>query len=150
MKRWTQEIRVQFAGAGAASAVVPALAYAAVRTLAKLLTALAPMSGLVALAMTLVWLASALYVFAVITWQRDDNWLAAGIIIALTLFCGGLIADLVARVAQTEQMGSALLATLEMSIGLLVRSIILAPLSGGFVFGARWLTSEARRSGALT
>ena len=128
------------------SALVPAVAYAAVRTLAKLLTQLAPMSAFTALLTTLFWLAAAIYVFGVVTWQRDDNWLGAGIIIGATLFCGGAIAELVGHVVQPGSLGETVVATGTSLVGLLVRSLILVPLSGVFVFGARWLTHEIRRS----
>ena len=139
------ELRVAFDDEGA-SAMVPAVAYAAVRTLAKLLTQLAPMSAFTALLATLFWLAAALYVFGVVTWQRDDNWLTAGIIIGATLFCGGAIAEVIGRVVQLGSFGETVTATTGALIGLFVRSVILVPLSGACVFGARWLTHEIRRS----
>jgi hypothetical protein len=139
------ELRVVFDEEGA-SALRPAVAYAAVRTLAKLLTQLMPMSAFTALLTTLFWLAAAIYVFGVVTWQRDDNWLGAGIIVAATLFCGGAIAELVGRVVQPGTFGETMIATGNGLVALLVRTLILLPIAGLFVFGARWLTHEIRRS----
>jgi hypothetical protein len=139
------ELRVAFDNEGP-SALLPAVAYMGVRTLAKLLTQVAPMSAFTALLATLFWLAAAIYVFGVVTWQRDDNWLGAGLIVAATLFCGGTIAELVGRIVQPGSFGDAMVAAGASIVGLLVRSLILAPLSGLFVFGARWLTHELRTS----
>jgi hypothetical protein len=139
------ELRLVFDDEGP-SALRPAIAYVAVRTLAKLLTQLAPMSAFTALLTTVFWLAAAFYVFGVLTWQRDDNWLGAGIIFAATLFCGGAIAELIGHVVQPGALGEVIMATGTGLVGLLIRSLILAPLSGGAVFGARWLTHEIRRS----
>lgn len=139
------ELRVEIDDEGP-SALLPALAYAAIRTLAKLLTQLAPMSAFTALLTTLFWLAAAIYVFVVVTWMRDDNWLGGGLIIGATLFCGGTIAEIIGRMVQPGALGEAVVATGTAIVGLLVRSLILVPLAGGAVFGARWLTHELHRS----
>ncbi|HEY7234118.1 MAG TPA: hypothetical protein VH539_08200 [Gemmatimonadaceae bacterium] len=138
------EIQVQFARLGAKSALGPALAYTGVRAFSRLLTALVPTSGLLALLGALLWFASVLYLFVFITWQRDDNWLAAGIIIGSTLFGGGLFADLIVRLYDTGSPTQAVLSTATNSLGLVLRTIALVPLSGGCVAGARWLTTEIR------
>ena len=144
------EIRIQFSPEGVASAVFPALAYAGMRTLTRVLTAIVPTSALLALLASLLWLGAALYLFVVVTWNRDDNWLAAGIIIGSSLLCGGLAADFIVQMIATGSLGQAALAAADASIGLLVRTIILVPVSGGFVAGARWIAAEIRRSGAWT
>lgn len=143
------ELRVEIDDEGP-SALAPAVAYAAIRTLAKLLTQLAPMSAFTALLTTLLWLAAAIYLFVVLTWMRDDNWLGAGLIIGATLFCGGTIAELVGRMVQPGPLGELVFATGSAILGLLIRSVILVPLAGGAVFGARWLTEELRRSDVLS
>jgi hypothetical protein len=131
------------------SALLPAVAYAAVRTLAKLLTQVMPMSAFTALLTTLFWLAAAIYLFGVLTWQRDDNWLGAGLIFAATLFVGGAIAELIGHVTQPGGFGVAMVAIGSGLVALLVRALILVPLAGLAVFGARWLTHELRSSGVL-
>jgi len=132
------------------SAMVPLVGYAAVRTLAKLLTQLAPMSAFTALLTTLFWLAAAIYVFGVVTWKRDDNWLGGGIIVAGSLFIGGALAEIVGHVVQPGAIGEAVVATGSALVALFIRSLILAPLSGLFIFGARWLTEELRSSDVLS
>jgi len=136
------DIEIEFSSAGIASALVTAVGYAGVRTLAKLITAIVPQSAVLALLAALMWLAAALYVFFVMTWQRDDSWLAAGLVIGLTLLCGGVIADLIAELVTTASLTQALMGTASAALGLLVRTLLLVPLSGGCVFGARWLTRE--------
>lgn len=132
------------------SALPPAIAYAAVRTLAKLLTQLAPMSAVTALLTALFWLAAALYVFGFVTWKREDNWLGGGIIVAGTLFVGGALAEIVGIAVQPGAFGNALVNAGSSLVGLFIRSLILAPISGLFVFGARWLTEELRSSDVLS
>ena len=138
------ELQVQFARLGAKSAIGPALAYAGVRAFSRLLTAFVPTSSLFALLGALLWFASVLYLFVFITWQRDDNWVAAGIIIGGTLFAGGLFADLLVRLYDTGSPINAVVSTVTNSLGLVLRTIVLVPLSGGCVAGARWLTTEIR------
>ena len=143
------EPRIEFDYEGP-SVMVPFVGYAAVRVLAKLLTQLAPMSAFTALLTTLFWLAAAIYVFGVVTWKRDDNWLGGGIIVASTLFVGGALAEIVGHVVQPGAFGEALVSTGSALVALFIRSLVLAPLSGLFVFGARWLTEELRSSDVLS
>jgi hypothetical protein len=142
------QLRVEFDNDGT-SAMFPVVAYCAVRMLVKLVTALAPVGAIISFLSALVWLAAVVYLFVVLTWYRDDNWLGAGVIMAATFFCGGLLGDTIVRVVQTASIGDALFAIASMMVGMLIRALILIPLSGGFVFGARWLTVEARRSDVL-
>jgi hypothetical protein len=142
--------RVEFDANGGRSALFPVVGYCAVRALAKLMSALAPMGAIVSLVSALIWLAAAVYLFVVITWYRDDNWLGAGVIIASTFFVGGLVGDTIVRVVQTASVGDALYAIASMMLVMLIRAVVLVPLSGGFVAGARWLTAEARRSDILS
>ena len=140
------DFQIKFAREGAASAMRPALAYVALRVFAKLLTALVPTSAVLALLGALIWLAAAIFLFFAVTWHRDDNWLGAGLIFGVSLLCGGLLADFCSRFVETWSLGEASMALMSALIGLLIRTIVLVPLSGGFVFGARWLTTEIRRS----
>ena len=144
------DVRIEFARADAESALLPALGYVAVRAVARLLTALLPMSTFVALLAALLWFAAALYLFVVVTWQRDDTWVAAGIIIGATVLCGGVVADCVSRLIGPDPLGKALLASAGAALWLVLRAVVVAPLAGGFVAGARWITGEVRRSGVWT
>lgn len=130
--------------------LLPAAVYTMVRTVAKLLTTLAPMSATAAFLTSLLWLVAAIYVVGVVIWLRDDNWLGAGLIIAATIFCGGVVADLAGRLVMPADIGAALLGAASNAVTLLIRALILMPLAGGVVAGARWLTNELKRSGALS
>jgi len=143
-----QGIRVEFTSEGAAPVVMPALAYTGVRVAAKLLTAFVPMSAAMAFLTTILWLAAALYLFVVVTWQRDDNWLGAGLLIAGTFLVGGLIADAFGVVLAPASFGDAVLGVGAGFTQMIVRALLIAPLSGGAVAGARWLTNELIRSTA--
>ena len=141
------QFQVQFSDEGLGSALVAAVAYTVIRILAKLLTAFMPTSVVLALLGALMWLGAALYLFVVVTWQRDDNWLAAGLLVGVSLLIGALIADFVASVVDTSSVSGAALATSSAVVGLLLRTAVIVPLSGGLTAGARWLTDELRRNG---
>src|SRR3954454_10678682 len=104
------KLRVEFDSNGHASAIFPVIAYCAVRMLAKLISAFAPIGAVISLLSAVIWLAAAIYLFVVLTWYREDNWLGAGFIIATTFFCGGLLGDTIVRVVQTASVGDALYA----------------------------------------
>lgn len=142
--------RIEFDGPDAASVLLPAAVYTMVRTVAKLLTTLAPMSATAAFLTSLLWLVAAVYVIGVVTWLRDDSWLAAGMLIALTVLCGGVVADLAGRLVMPAGIGAALLSAASNAAVLALRALILMPFAGGVVAGARWITDELKRTGALT
>jgi hypothetical protein len=139
--------QIQFSDEGVGTALLSAVAYTVIRILAKLVAALAPTSAIVALVGALMWLGAALYLFIVVTWQRDDSWLAAGLLMGVSLLVGAVIADFVSGVVDTSSVSAASLATANAAIGLLLRTIIIVPVAGGLTAGARWLTSELRRNG---
>ena len=144
------DFRIEFDGPEAASALLPAAVYTMVRTVAKLLTTLAPMSASAAFLTSLLWLVAAVYVFSIVTWFRDDSWLAAGMIIALTVFLGGVVADLAGRLVMPAGLVAGLVGAASATATMFIRALILMPLAGGVVAGARWLTDELKRSGALS
>ncbi|HEY2378233.1 MAG TPA: hypothetical protein VGH98_19810 [Gemmatimonadaceae bacterium] len=144
------DIQIQFSRDGVGSVVVPGLAYAGVRTLAKLLPSIVPTSATLALLGALLWFAAAIYLFFVVTWQRDDNWLAAGLLIGLVIFGGALAADFLVGMLDMGSLARSMPGMLESSVGLILRTLVLIPASGGVVAGARWLTAEIGRGGAIT
>lgn len=144
------QFQLQFSDEGLGSALVAAVAYTVIRILAKLLTALAPTSAILALFGALMWLGAALYLFVVLTWQRDDSWLAAGMLMGVSLLLGAVIADFVTSVVDTSSVNAAALATGSAAVGLVLRTLVIVPLSGGLTAGARWLTGELRRNGVTT
>jgi hypothetical protein len=142
------ELKVRFDEPDATPALLPALIYVGVRAVARLLTTLAPLSAAMALLTSAVWIVVAFFLFAVLAWWREDNWLGAGIIFASTVLCGGLIAELMGRVLLPGPLVEAVIAMGNASMWMAFRAIILVPLAGGAVAGARWLTHEGRQSGA--
>lgn len=143
-------MQFKFSDEGLGSALVAAGAYTVIRVFSKILTALAPTSAILGLLGALMWLGAALYLFVVITWQRDDNWLAAGILMGVSLLVGALVADFISGVVDTSSVTGAVLATTSASVGLVLRTLIIVPLSGGLTAGARWLTSELERNGVIS
>ncbi|HKW49568.1 MAG TPA: hypothetical protein VJN70_19080 [Gemmatimonadaceae bacterium] len=144
------QLQFKFSDEGLGSALVAAGAYTVIRVFSKILTALAPTSAILGLLGALMWLGAALYLFVVITWQRDDNWLAAGILMGVSLLVGALVADFISGVVDTSSVTGAVLATTSASVGLVLRTLIIVPLSGGLTAGARWLTSELERNGVIS
>src|SRR5436189_6194747 len=92
---------------GAASPLVPALTYAGVLSVANTVTALVPGSLLIGVIGLLAWLTALLFLFVVVTWFRDDDWLSAGFLLGLTILVGGLAADVVARTVATHELADA-------------------------------------------
>jgi|SRR5690349_4893619 hypothetical protein len=138
--------QIQFSEEGVGTALLSAVAYTVIRILAKLVAALAPTSAILALLGAFMWLGAALYLFIVITWQRDDSWLAAGLLMGVSLLVGAVVADFVSGIVDTSSISAAAFATANAALGLLLRTILIVPLSGGLTAGARWLTSELRRA----
>lgn len=131
--------------AGSASPLVPALTYGGVLTVANLLLGLAPNNVVVVLLSLLAWVAAALFLFVVVTWYRDDDWLAAGFLLGLSVVLGGLVAEVIARVVATGSLGEAVFVAASASMALLVRAVIFVPLCGGVVTVARWTTRAIRK-----
>jgi hypothetical protein len=128
------EIEELVARARRPSPVLFALPFAVVLTLANLLGALWPGSALLAFVAILIWFPTALALFALVTWARDDEWLTAGLIVGLTPVVARLMFELITR--------NDLFTTAAPSLGLLVRAVVAVPVCGGVVFGARWLTKQ--------
>ena len=130
--------------AGAASPLVPALLYAGAIVVANLLGGLAPDSVPAAILVLLLWAAATLFLFVVVTWYRDDDWLAAGFLIGVTITLSAWVADALLGVLATGSLGGAILGAAGATLALIVRGVILVPLCGGAVALARWLTRRRR------
>lgn len=79
--------------------------------------------------------------FATVTWFRDDDWLAAGVLITLTVYAGVAIKGML-TVAFHGGIGPAALWGAVTAGGAIVYAIIAAPLAGGMVALARRLTAS--------
>ena len=130
---------------GAASPLVPALTYGVALAAANLLLTLAPTNLAAGLLAVVAWAVAALFLFVVVIWYRDDDWLAAGFLLGLSLVLSGVIADLISRTVVTHSIADAVFMAAGASMGLLVRAIILVPLCGAIVAAMRWATRLFRR-----
>ena len=110
-------------------------------------TALAP-NTLSTLIMLAIWPAVSLFLFIVVTWFRDDDWLAAGFLIGIPVLLGGFIADVVAQTVVGLSVGAAVLRAPSVILAVGIRSIVFVPFCGGVVTLARLITKRVRRSEA--
>ena len=139
-------LRSQLRRLGAGSPLTPALAYTAVVVVANLLASpldhtVHPARALLALLM----LAAAwVFLFVIITWYRDDDWLAAGFLLVVTLMLGAFVADSVVEIVRDRSVGATLLKVPGMLLAFVVRTVIGAPIAGGIITLARRLTGRGR------
>ena len=134
------KLRDIFQRAGAARPIVPGATYAAATIASEAMLALAPENPWVALVAVVLWLAASLFLFIVVTWFRNDDWLEAGLIIGLSVVIGGTFAQAVGMSITERSIGAILLvltANPGMFLLVIVRLLILVPLSGGAVTLAR-------------
>ena len=107
-------------------------------------TALAP-NVVSVLIMLAIWPAVSVFLFVVVTWFRDDDWLAAGFLIGIPVLLGGFIADVVAQTVVGLSVGAAVLRAPTVILAIGIRSIIVVPFCGGAVTLARLITKRIRR-----
>lgn len=119
--------------------------YCVVLTLVNVLASIAPESIIAALVVVLVWLAAAVLLFVIVTWFRDDDWLAAGFLLGLTLLVSAVVSDTVVFTVKTGSIAGAVFQAGTASMRVLIRAIILVPLSGGVVALARWISARVGR-----
>lgn len=129
---------------GAASPLVPALGYGGCILASSLLVAADPTSVLFAILALLLAAVATIALFAIVTWYRDDDWLAAGFLFGLTTMISGAVADVVVGMIQTGSIGGAVLTSVGMLFALGVRSLIAVPMSGGIIALARAVTRKIR------
>ncbi len=132
--------------AGAASPLVPALIYTAATWLANGVATLAPTNVLLVALTALIWLVVGLVFLIVVVWVRDDDWLAAGFLLGVTLLLSSWTADIVAECITKGSLVPVLFAAPRMLLGTVVRGIISVPVLGGLVALLRWLTRLIRPS----
>jgi hypothetical protein len=126
--------------AGAASPLLPAIAYSATVLVTGVALRLVPDNVAVALLSVLLWLGASLFLFVVVTWYRDDDWLAAGFLVGMTVVAGGWLADVLTQVLFARSLMPAIVSGPTAFFGVAARAIIAVPVSGGIVALARWIT----------
>jgi hypothetical protein len=127
-----------------ASPLVPALIYAATACLANVVATLAPKHSPLIVLAAILWLVVALVFLTVVVWYRDDDWLAAGFLLGITLLLSAWSGDVVAQSITLGSIGPALLAAPAMMFGIIIRALIGVPLLGGLVALLRWITRAIR------
>jgi len=129
-----------------ASPLVPALGYTAAVWFASLVGTLAAQTWVLLLAALGLWVAAGLLLFIVVIWFRDDDWLAAGFLLAMTLLLSAWTGDLLAVVVKGRSLGPAVLAAPGILLGVVLRTVLGVPIMGGLVASLRWLTHRRRET----
>ena len=137
-------MRTAFERLGAASPLVPALGYAAVAGLANLVTTVAPEEPLLLVAALLAWAAAGVTFLIVVIWFRDDDWLAAGFLISVTLLVSAWIGNIAAEVVRLQSVAPVIVGAPAMVLGVMLRGAIGIPIFGGIVALLRRLTRKGR------
>jgi hypothetical protein len=103
-----------------------------------------PDSLLLATLSLLLSVSALLALFVVITWFRDDDWLAAGFLFGITIMLAGAAADVVVGIIQTGSLGGAIVTSVGMLMALVFRSLIAVPIAGGVIALARFITRKVQ------
>ncbi len=123
---------------------MPAVAYTAAAWTANLAATLAPDAWALLLATFVLWLFAGLLFFAVVVWFRDDDWLAAGFLLGVTLLLSAWTSDVLAQAVVARSIVPAVFAAPGALLAVIVRGVIGVPLLGGLVALLRWVTRKWR------
>ena len=122
------------------SPLVPALTYTATVWLANVFATFAPQAIALNAFTILLWLATGLLFLVLVVWFRDDDWLAAGFLLGLTLLLSSWTADVVTQIITHRSLVPALFAAPGMLFGVFLRGLVSVPALGGLVAFLRWVT----------
>ena len=86
------------------------------------------------------WIAMSVLFFVVVTWFRDDDWLASGFLLGISAILSIVIANAVSGAIGERSLAPLIAAAPSMFFAVITRGIILVPLAGGAVALARRLT----------
>ena len=137
-------LRDAFRRIGAASPLVPALGYGLCVLVSALLVAADPDSLLLAVLSLLLSVSALLALFVIITWFRDDDWLAAGFLFGITTMLAGAAAGVVVGILQTGSLGGAIVTSAGMLMAVVFRALIAVPIAGGVIALARFVTRKVK------
>lgn len=129
---------------GAASPLVLALTYAGSTWLLGLSVTIFPAAWLFHALVLLAWAAAGLLLLVVVVWYRDDDWLAAGFLLSLTLLLSAWTGDILAEVVVERSVAPAILKAPGMFLGVALRALVGIPALGGVVAFLRWVTRRLR------
>jgi hypothetical protein len=100
--------------------------------------------ALIDLGDVLLWMAG-LALYVVVTWYRDDDALAAGVLLGLTVIIGSLAATAIAGVIVTRSLTGGIAVLTFGPIALMWQSIVVIPLSAVLIWVARKVSGEIQR-----
>lgn len=123
---------------------MPALGYGACVLVSTLLLAADAENLLLASIGVLLYGAALLTFFVIVTWYRDDDWLAAGFLFGITTMLAGAVAGVVVGVLETGSIGGAIVTAVGMLMAVVVRSILAVPIAGGIIALVRSITRKAQ------
>jgi hypothetical protein len=127
---------------GEASPMVPAVLYTVATLIAEASGRLVPKTRVPAVLALLLWLAALIMLWVVVTWYRDDDWLAAGFLVGLTILLGAMIARVLVSTVVDRSPAQALFQAPGAMLGVMIRGVITVPVCGGLIALARWLTGR--------
>lgn len=90
--------------------------------------------------------AAQLALYIVVTWYRDDDALAAGVLLALTLIIGGLGATVLVGIVLDRSLTAAIALVTFSPLALIFQAIFLIPLSAAIVWIARKVSIMVERA----
>jgi len=128
----------RFAALGRRSPLVLSSCYAVVIFITAALSAELKERAPIVAALTIVlWLIAGLGLVIVSAWYREEDTVAVGILVALTVVVSGFASRIVLDMIQHRSVGSGILLFMSSLIPLLLSLLLVAPLSIAFVWGAR-------------
>jgi hypothetical protein len=130
---------------GNASPMITAGLYTAVAVLIALIHRFWSTNVALALVAFAAGIVAFIGLFIVVTWYRDDDWLAAGFLFALTVYLGNMFAEMLVAVIASRNLGAAVFQAGTASMGTLLRAAITVPISGGIITLARKLSAAWKR-----
>lgn len=115
-------------------------AYALATILLNVFVAIMADNILVVLLGFLSWIAVSILFFVVVTWFRDDDWLASGFLLGISAILSTVVANAVSGAIAERSVAPLIAAAPSMFFAVLTRGIILVPLAGGAVALGRRMT----------
>ena len=138
------EIRTLLQRLGAVSPLALWAAYAGSITVLKMVAEILPPTPIGSTLLALLSLMLIGLLFTTVTWFRNDDWLAAGVLMSLVFYATFAIQALI-FVLSEGGIGPAAIWSAVSAGGAILYAIIFAPLAGGLVALARWLTRASSR-----
>jgi hypothetical protein len=127
---------------GEKSPLAIAASYVAISMVVDFAAVFLPENAFIVLLVLLVWLVSWVLFFVIVTWFRDEDWLAAGFMLGVSSILVTVLSRPVAEAFVLRSIGPLVVAAPSAFLAVIVRGLIAVPLSGGMVALARWITAR--------